>query len=40
MPGVDIARYYPYLLWSGTALGVLAVVYLLLLRIVRDRRSR
>ena len=37
---IDLARLYPLLVWSGTALGVLAAVYLLVLRIVRDRRSR
>lgn len=37
---MTLTRFYPYLVFASTALGVLAVVYLLLLRIVRDRRSR
>jgi len=37
---VNVARFYPYLVYASTALGFLAVVYLLLLRVVRDRRSR
>lgn len=36
----ELLDLYPYLVWSSTGLGVLAVVYLLLLRVVRDRRHR
>lgn len=34
------ARWYPYLVFASTAVGVLAVLYLVALRVVRDRRSR
>lgn len=37
---MNVARLYPYVVLASTAVGVLAVVYLLMLRIVRDRRSR
>ncbi len=37
---MTLARYYPYLVFASTALGTVAVVYLLVLRVVRDRRGR
>ncbi len=37
---MNVARLYPYLVYASTAVGVVAVIYLLVLRIVRDRRSR
>lgn len=37
---MSLARWYPYLVFASTALGVVAAAYLLVLRIVRDRRSR
>lgn len=40
VPHIDLARYYPYFVAASTAVGFVTVVYLLLLRVVRDRRSR
>lgn len=37
---MSLARLYPYLVFASTALGVVAALYLLVLRVVRDRRSR
>ncbi len=37
---MNVARFYPYLVFASTAVGVVAALYLVLLRIVRDRRSR
>lgn len=37
---MTLTRFYPYLVYASTALGVVAVLYLLVLRVVRDRRSR
>ncbi len=36
----DLARYYPYLVYASTALGLIAVMYLLVLRVSRNRRGR
>lgn len=37
---MTLARFYPYLVFASTGLGAVGVVYLVLLRVVRDRRSR
>lgn len=40
VPHIDLAAGYRYLVAASAVLGVVTVVYLLLLRIARDRRSR